>query len=319
MSRWAWTFSPPGWMTALLLYAYATGERSSRQIEARCRRDIGHRVICANQVSDHTTIARFRADHETVLGQLFTDILRLCAAAGLGKLGAVALDGTKLAASAALAANRTAERIDAEVAVVDAAEDQAYGPDRRGDELQAELADPRSRLARLRAAKHQTAAGIDRPIGAFLADAGYWREAGLKAAARDGGPELLIATQKAWQERRAAREQPPPRGRIPGHLSARERMERKLRTKRGRALYRQRSVIVEPVFGQAKEVRRIRRFSRRGQRACAAEWKFICATHNLLKLWRTGRRRPNGPSRPPRSRTVRTRAGRGSEARRRVG
>lgn len=134
----------PAMMTALLLYAYATGERSSRRIEARCRRDIGYRVICANQVPDHATIARFRADHEAALGHLFGEVLRLCAAVGLGRLGLVALDGSKLAADASMEANRTAEALDAEIhsilveaAAIDAAEDERYGPDRRGDELPA--------------------------------------------------------------------------------------------------------------------------------------------------------------------------------------
>ena len=77
-------------MVGLLLYAYCLGERSSRQIEGRCRRDIAYRIICANQLPDHATIARFRADHETALGDLFNQILRLCAEAGLGKLGLVA-------------------------------------------------------------------------------------------------------------------------------------------------------------------------------------------------------------------------------------
>ncbi len=128
----------PALMTALLLYAYATGERSSRRIEARCRRDIGYRVITANQAPDHATIARFRADHEAALGHLFGEILRLCAAAGLGALGLVALDGSRLAADASEGANRTAAALDAEIAAIlaeaaalDAAEDERYGPDRR--------------------------------------------------------------------------------------------------------------------------------------------------------------------------------------------
>ena len=154
----------PAMMTALLLYAYATGERSSRRIEARCHRDIAYRVIAANQAPDHATIARFRADHEAALGDLFGQVLRVCAAAGLAAVGLVAVDGTKLAADAAEDANRAAPALDAEIAAIlaeaaatDAAEDERYGPDRRGDELPAELADPRSRLARLREARRQLA------------------------------------------------------------------------------------------------------------------------------------------------------------------
>lgn len=66
----------------------------------------------------------------------------------------------------------------------------------------------------------------------------------------------------------------------------REKMDRRLRTKDGKALYKIRSVLVEPVFGMIKSARGIERFARRGFAACAQEWKLICATHNLLKLWR---------------------------------
>jgi hypothetical protein len=66
-------------------------------------------------------------------------------------------------------------------------------------------------------------------------------------------------------------------------------MQDKLATERGRTLYAKRAHTVEPVFGQIKEVRRVRRFARRGLGACDAEWKLVCATHNLLKLWRCSR------------------------------
>jgi transposase len=149
----------PEMMLALLLYAYAVGERSSRAIERRCREDIAFRVIAANQVPDHATIARFRARHEGALGELFSEVLRLCAGAGLVALGLIALDGTKLAANASLRANRPyasicaeVEAILAEAAAADAAEDARLG-DQRGDELPEGLGDRRSRRARLQAAK----------------------------------------------------------------------------------------------------------------------------------------------------------------------
>jgi hypothetical protein len=63
-------------------------------------------------------------------------------------------------------------------------------------------------------------------------------------------------------------------------------MRDELAREEGRMLYAKRAGMVEPVFGQIKEARGARRFSRRGLRACDAEWKLICATHNLLKLWR---------------------------------
>jgi transposase len=125
-------------------------------------------------------------------------------------------------------------------------------------------------------------------IGVVLADAGYCSDTNMENTKPDG-PECLIATRKDWKQRQALRETDPPRGRIPEKLSLRERMERKLLTKRGRALYKKRGQIVEPVFGQIKTCRGIQKFIRRGYEACAQEWKLICATHNLLKLWRSGK------------------------------
>jgi transposase len=130
--------------------------------------------------------------------------------------------------------------------------------------------------------------GITERMGDVLADAGYWSEANAKRRRGRPSTELWIATTKDWKQRKALRELPPPRGRIPDSISARDRMERKLLTKRGRALYRKRSCTVEPVFGQLKDARGADRFMRRGKSACASEWKLICATHNLLKLWRAG-------------------------------
>ena len=101
----------PDMMIALLLYAYANGLRSCRRIEACCRTDAAYRVICGGLVPDHSTIARFVVDHQDAVHGLFVSGLRLCAAAGLVDLSVVALDGTKLAADAALDANRSAEWI----------------------------------------------------------------------------------------------------------------------------------------------------------------------------------------------------------------
>jgi transposase len=151
----------PAMMVALLLYAYAVGERSSRQIERRCVEDVAFRVIAANRAPDHTTIARFRKRHAERLAQLFVQVLALCAKAGMVRVGTVAVDGTKLAANAGISANRTYEKIRQEVErmlaeadAVDAAEDQRFG-DARGDELPAELADPVTRRERLERAKRE--------------------------------------------------------------------------------------------------------------------------------------------------------------------
>lgn len=136
-------------------------------------------------------------------------------------------------------------------------------------------------------------AGIEETVKAALVDAGYCSEANLEQADPEG-PELFVATREGWKQRERLRQAPPPRGRIPGHLSLRERMDRKLLTKRGRWLYRQRSRIIEPVFGQTKTCRGIDRFQRRGLANCRSEWKLICGTHNLLKLWRSGKAQWHG-------------------------
>jgi hypothetical protein len=132
------------------------------------------------------------------------------------------------------------------------------------------------------------AAGVEQAVEAAPVDAGYCSEENLEPADSEG-PELFVATRKDWKQREQMRQAPPPRGRIPGHLSRRERMDRKLLTRRGRRLYKRRSQIIEPVFGQTKACRGIDRFQQRGLRNCQSEWKVICGTHNLLKLWRSGK------------------------------
>jgi transposase len=97
---WGRAAHDPAMMVALLVYAYAVGERSSRRIERRCYEDVATRVICANQAPDHTTIARFRQRHEAALGELFGGVLELCAEAGLVGVDVVAIDGTKVHANA---------------------------------------------------------------------------------------------------------------------------------------------------------------------------------------------------------------------------
>ena len=160
---WGAAAYDPGMMVAILLYAYCLGLRSSRRIARALEEDVGFRVVAANQQPDFRTICRFRAEHEEALEKLFVEVLRLCHEAGLVKLGVVALDGTKVAANAALATNRSHQAIEeevqrmlAEVKAADAEEDAHYGPDRRGDELPEGLVGGRTeRLRRLKEAKER--------------------------------------------------------------------------------------------------------------------------------------------------------------------
>ena len=86
----------PAMMVALLLYAYARGMRSSRQIERACEEDVAFRVLAAQQRPDHATIARFVERHQDAIAGLFGEVLSLCARQGLASVGVIAVDGTKL-------------------------------------------------------------------------------------------------------------------------------------------------------------------------------------------------------------------------------
>jgi transposase len=398
---WGRAAHDPSMMLALLLYAYCLGERSSRRIEVRCQEDVAFRVITANSFPDHATIARFRARHEHALTGLFVQSLRLCQAAGLVRVGVLALDGTKIGAQASMNATRSRAQIEAEVGrmlgeanSVDAAEDEQYAgrsprdqsPVLRGGQAarRRRLLDAKARLAaedqaeqeayqrkvteravkeqatgrRMRGRKPQPPApdrhrrvnisdpdsrvmptkggwvqgynaqivttvdqiivaaavtnltndqpllhpmlsattqilhgvGIAEQITTVLADAGYCTDANL-AAADPNGPKLLMPPYNTRKDRDLDQARDELGNRAPKLQSAKRRMEEELATKRGQALYRLRSQSVEPIFGQIKDARGCRRFHRRGQRAVDSEWNLICATHNLLKLWRHSRAR----------------------------
>jgi transposase len=382
----------PKLLLGVLLYGYCLGVRSSRQIERRLTEDIAFRVLAANQTPDHVTIARFRARHEQALAGFLVESLKLCAAAGMVRVGTVALDGTKLAGNAADKANRTHDKLEEEVAEIlrqaaeaDQREDRLFG-DARGDELPEALASKADRLARLRQAKAQleaeaatreqayqervaahtaaakakgtkprtlkrrpqetpnpkatanvtdpdsrflhtrngtvqgynaqavttleqvivaaeltdeandihqlqpmlaataatlAAAGIDERPEALLADSGYWSIGNLTEI--PDAPELLIPPARHARQGKPRKDGKPSASKSDGLRAA---MKVKLASDEGKARYAKRRETVEPVFGQIKEQQGARRFLRRGMRACQAEWKLLCGTHNLLKLWR---------------------------------
>jgi transposase len=157
----------PAMMVALLLYAYAVGIYSSRRIARACAERVDFMAIVALDGPDFRTISEFRRRHLTALAGLFVQVLKLCERAGLVKLGHVALDGTKIKANAskhkAMSYERMKKReveLQAEVdgwlkaaEAADAAEDQAFGADKRGDEMPDWVADKQVRLAKIREAK----------------------------------------------------------------------------------------------------------------------------------------------------------------------
>jgi transposase len=384
----------PRMMVCLLLYCYATGTRSSRKIMRRCQVDLACRVIVGDDLPGFRTISDFRKTHLERLEALFVEVLKLCAAAGLARVGTIALDGTKIKANASRHKAMSYDRMPAEEARLkgeiaailaeaesaDADEDAAHGPGRRGDELPEELARRQSRLAKIQQAKalleeraraeaaegaarrqeegkappavapadavpqpkdqinftdpesrimkvankgwdqcgnaqavaneHQIilaadvtdqtndkrqalpmvdqacanldAAGVKRALGAAVMDSGFYSEANTRGL-ESRGIDPYVATERLKHHEEIPQA---PRGRIPAGLSAMQRMARKLRTKKGRATYAKRKGMIEPVFGQVKQVLGFRQFSLRGLASMRGEWRLVCAVHNLLKLWR---------------------------------
>jgi transposase len=148
----------PDMMITLLVWAYANQVTSSRRIERLCGQDVAFRVICGGNLPDHVTVARFRQQFADAAAGLFTQVLVLCARLGMGRLGVVALDGTKIRANAAVDANRGEEKL-AELAAAavaahaaaDAQEDALF-PAGPGDQAPPDARTPHTRAGRIAAA-----------------------------------------------------------------------------------------------------------------------------------------------------------------------
>jgi transposase len=443
----------PAMMVALLLYAYARGNRSSRGIERACWEDVAFKVITSMRTPDHSTIAEFRRRHETEIAELFDDVLALCREAGLVSVGVITIDGTKIKANASMDQNRSyrevVTQILREAEETDRQEDELYG-DARGDELPEQLRTPEGRRAALEEAKRRIQERKGRAISQndgvaelevdpewvlgrggrrggrrewprvarrelearreaqaqpiprdredrlfqalgrleanhrvdLAANEAYerWRAtardtkgrvlkgnskpytppelpegvinlsdpdsrvmrtqgtpprqaynaqaavndrqvilaAEISIAAPDFGhlgpmldttlselreqgieenPEVVLADAGYWHtaqmqaiEAQGIEVLAPPDGNMregprPGwDIGRYQQMREKLTSERGRKLYAQRKITIEPVFGQIKYNRHIDRFMRRGRAAARSEWRLAAATHNLLKL-----------------------------------
>lgn len=401
----------PAEMVCLLLYSYGVGIFSSRKIALACERNLAFLAIVGQDRPDFRTISDFRKIHLDAFVDVFVEVLRLAAAAGMVKLGNVAIDGTKIQGNASRHKamsygymKKEEQRLRAEINALmqqaqtqDATEDAALGS-RRGDELPEELRRREDRLTVIRAAKqrleeqaraeaeaerqrrqeaeaerqrtgqkrrgkkpgpisetpddkaqtnftdpelkmmkannkgwdycgnaqasvdetHQIIvacdvsdaandkqqavplvqatrenleqAGITPPKDAdgqeqkipTTMDSGYYSEAAAKEV-EEMGFDPYMAT---GRQRHHAPTEESTASRPSAESTAKEKMAAKLRTPAGRALYARRKVIVEPVFGQIKGVRGFRRFLLRGLAKVRGEWRLICLTHNLLKVWR---------------------------------
>ena len=231
----------PAMMVALLLYAYARGNRSSRAMERACVEDVAFRVVAGNLVPDHSTIAEFRVRHEAALAELFTAVLGLCRGAGLVSVGVIAIDGTKVQANASRDCNRGYEEIAREIlgeaAETDRREDELYG-EARGDELPEQLRTSAGRKAALRAAKErleQECKAREEPGGAEASasqsddavvaieldrDRFVTRAEGRRAWLREG--------RRALDQHRERQPRPVPRSRTERLLEAARRLEEEL-------------------------------------------------------------------------------------------
>jgi transposase len=409
----------PAMMTCLLLYAYCVGVFSSRKIALACERNLAFLAIVGVDRPDFRTISLFRKDHLDAFADVFMQVLRLAQAAGLVRLGTIAVDGTKVQGNASRHKamsygymTKDVVRLRAEIdellkqaEAVDTQDDAVLGA-RRGDELPEELRRRGDRLATIAAAMRRleaeahAAADVERqrcaeaeaerqiagtkrrgrepgPIVETPADKAQtnftdpelsimptankgWEYCGNAQASVDGCCQIILACdvtaesndkQQAGPMARATRIQLDQAGIAPaadesgtrrpipavldtGYFSGpavamleregfdpyiatgrqrhhtgntaasgepgsspatvKERMQAKLRTESGRALYARRKTIVEPVFGQIKECRGFRRFLLRGLAKIRGEWRLVCLTHNLLKIWRYGSVVPRG-------------------------
>src|SRR5450432_4393571 len=400
----------PTMMTALLIYGYSQGVYSSRRIAKACEERLDFMAVTALNRPDFRTVSDFRKRHLKALSGLFVQVLKLCAEAGLVKLGHVAIDGTKIKANASKhkamsykRMNETEARLKQEIDALlatarrtDAEEDAQYGKDRRGDELPVELQRRESRLQKIGEAKAaleqeakekasqqraeteqklaereeeerrtgkkkrgrkpqapdpeqarpddtaqrnfvdpesrimpdgankgsfvqgynaqiavdsasqvivaaevtqetndkkqlvpmiaQMVANLEQKPEKVSADTGYFSEANVTdESVKD--VDLYVATGRDQHNGVVETISDPP----PPDASPKEAMRHKLRTTTGRAVYKMRKAIVEPVFGQIKEQRGFRRFSLRGLNNVSREWRLVCAASNLLKLFRAHR------------------------------
>jgi transposase len=239
----------PVMLLTLLAYAYCCGVLSTRAIEDRCRVDATFRLACAGLVPDHTTISRFRrrACRDGVMEEVFYAVLRVCAAAGLGRLSVVAADGVKIGANASKEANRTeaglrklAASIMAGAAAAEEPGAAGTGEDLLGGEaLPPGWADPRSRLGRVQACLADFAAQRDAAQAARRAQGQAWLDAraagepvtrppaAVAVEAARIGLEAEVARHQAlagdWDRKRAAGEKT---GRKPVPVEASRRVAR---------------------------------------------------------------------------------------------
>jgi transposase len=341
----------PALLLKVWLYAYALGVTSSRRLEQRIREDLGFRYLAGGAQPDYWALNEFRKRHGRAMNNLFTQVVELARSLGMGKLGQVAIDSTRVAANAAADSAETMEKLRAERAQIrrrirrwqrqceaqdpnegagmEVAREALEGLGQRWAQLPARLerlkkagvkklsrTDADSRFLRERrgfvlgytatvavSEDHLIVAqqvsqasndngllvpmveAVERECGQWpeqvLADSGFFSQENVEELERRKIDAYVPDSHLGRELNRGVR--------VRGHAAARhpaqQRMRRKLRFPAGRAVYRRRKAIVEPVLGVLKEQRGMRRFRLRGLAKVAVEFTLAATALNLTRLW----------------------------------
>lgn len=350
----------PALMLKVWLYAYALGVTSSRRLEQRVREDLALRYLAGGAQPDFWALNEFRKRHARAINDVFTQVVELARSLGMGQLGHVAIDSTRIAANAAADSADTIGKLRAERAKIRKrirrwqqqceAEDPNEGSGTMVtraalEKLQQQLSEIPVRMERLKKAGVRRLSRTDEDSRFLRNRQGF--TLGYTATVAVSADHLILAQQVSQQptdnallvplvaaverecggrpqqvsadsgffsqenlqqmeERNIDAYVPDShmgrelnRGvRVRGHSAARHpaqrRMRRKLRSPAGRAVYRQRKAIVEPMLGVLKEQRGMRRFRRRGLSKVAVEFALAATALNLTRLWQATSRRGNG-------------------------
>jgi transposase len=340
---------PPRMMLKVWLYGFCLGVSSTRRLERRMREDLAFRYLAGGLEPDHKTLSEFLRRHRRAINDVFTQVVQMARRAGLGKLGHVAIDSTRVGANASrhrvvdwgqlrrqqwARDRRLVRTFQQKASAQDPEEDggvrlsaeqqqalaeQAVPALPKKGRQQVSLTDPESRFLR-------TAQGWELGYTADLAvsddhlivatrvtqnatdndslvamveeverhcrarpekvtgDSGFFSGRALREM-KQRGIDLYVPDNNLRHEMTTGERAEgigKHRIRDPEHL----RMRDKLRTRRGREMYRRRQAVVEPVFGILKEQRGMRRFRRRGLAAVTTEWMLAAIAYNLTRMVR---------------------------------
>ena len=343
----------PALLLKVWLYAYALGVTSSRRLEQRIREDLAFRYLAGGAQPDYWALNEFRKRQGRALNEAFTQVVELARSVGLGKLGQVAIDSTRIAANASPDSAEGMKQLRADRAKIrrrirrwqqqcetqdpqEGAGMEVPGP--ALEELKQRLAEIPVRMQRLKkagvnklsrtdidsrflrrrggytlgytatiavsadhliVAQQVSQASSDNALllpmlaaverecgqrpGQALADSGFFSQANVEELERRKIDGYVPDSHLGRELNRGVRV----RGHAAAYHGAQQRMRRKLRTPAGRAIYRRRKAIVEPVLGVLKEQRGMRRFRLRGLAKVAVEFTWAAMALNLTRIWRT--------------------------------